>query len=533
MGVAPVMLCVMTSTLPQGPGRGKGRRLRHADIRPVGQPIRISFDGEEIAALAGETVAAALSAAGILAYRSTAGGALRGLYCGMGACFDCLVTLDGRANQRACLAKVRDGLVVSSAPPDHPAALAAAPAAIAERDCDVLVVGAGPAGTRAAMRAAALMPTTAVTLVGAEAALPYDRVALSKLLAGDIEVPALLTHSAIGLRRGGVAYRPATRIANIDRVAKQVVTAAGEALPYDHLMLALGSQAVRLPLPGADLPGVIGYRDLADVRAMLRAAEGRGQAVVIGGGLLGLEAAAGLTARGMKVTVVHAVGWPMERQLDARAGAMLAARMGGRGIRFAMPASTVALEGEGHVQGVRLSDGRLLPARLVVMAVGIRPNVALAREAGLAVGRGIQVDAAMFSSDPAIQAIGECAEVAGQCVGLVAPALDQAEAAAAALAGAGQGWSARADSAALKVSGTAVWSAGDIAAADVEVMTLHDESEDCYRRLVLRQDRLVGALLYGDTADSGFYLDLITRGVQLGAARAALAFGPQFMEQAA
>ncbi len=397
----------------------------------------------------------------------------------------------------------------------------------------VLVVGAGPAGTRAAMRAAARMPAAAVTLAGAEAALPYDRVALSKLLAGDIEVPALLTHSASALRSAGIAYRPATRIATIDRAAKQVVTATGESMPYDHLMLALGSQAVRLPLPGADLPGVVGYRDLGDVRAMMRAAEGRGQAVVIGGGLLGLEAAAGLTARGMKVTVVHAVGWPMERQLDARAGAMLAARMGGRGIRFAMPASTVALEGDGHVQGVRLSDGRLLPARLVVMAVGIRPNVALARDAGLAVGRGIQVDGGLFTSDPAIQAIGECAEIGGQCVGLVAPALEQAEAAAAALAGVGDGWSARADSAALKVSGTNVWSAGDIAAADAEVMTLHDEGEDCYRRLVLKHDRLVGAVLYGDTADSGFYFDLITRAAPLGKARGELPFGPQFMEQAA
>lgn len=390
----------------------------------------------------------------------------------------------------------------------------------------ILVVGAGPAGTRAAVRAAAIMPDATVTLAGAEAALPYDRVALSKLLAGDVEVPALITHSARALRDAGVAFRPATRIAAIDRAERRAITAVGEALPYDHLILAMGSQAVRLPLPGADLPGVVGYRDLADVRAMLRAAEGRGQAVVIGGGLLGLEAAAGLAARGMKVTVVHAVDWPMERQLDARAGALLAARMGGRGIRFAMPVSTVALEGEGHVQGVRLSDGRVLPARLVVMAVGIRPQVALAREAGLDVGRGIKADRGLFTADPAVQALGECAEVNGQCIGLVAPALEQAEAAIAALAGQGQGWAARADSAALKVSGTAVWSAGDIACADGEILTLHDEGEELYRRLVVKQDRLVGAVLYGDTADSGFYLDLITRGLPLGRMRAELAFGP-------
>lgn len=397
----------------------------------------------------------------------------------------------------------------------------------------ILVIGAGPAGTRAAVRVAARMPGATVTLAGGEAALPYDRVALSKLLAGDIEVPALLTHSASALRAAGVAYRPATRIASIDRAGQRVLTVGGEALEYDRLILALGSQAVRLPLPGAALGGVVGYRDLADVRQMLKAAQAGGQAVVIGGGLLGLEAAAGLATRGMKVTVVHAVDWPMERQLDARAGAMLAARMGVRGIRFAMPASTVALEGEGHVQGVRLSDGRLLPARLVVMAVGIRPNVALAQAAGLDVNRGIVADAGLFTSDPHIQAIGECAEVNGQCIGLVAPALEQAEAAAAALAGQDERWLARADSSALKVSGTNVWSAGDIAAAGADVMTLHDEGEDCYRRLVVKQDRLVGAVLYGDTADSGFYFDLITKATPLGRARGALPFGPQFMEKAA
>ncbi len=394
----------------------------------------------------------------------------------------------------------------------------------------IVVVGAGPAGTRAAVRAAAL-PDAQVTLIGAEAALPYDRVALSRLLAGEIEVPALITHDAMALRAARVAYRPATRIARIDRDARALHTSDDATIAYDHLVLALGSEALRLPIPGADLPGVIGYRDLPDVRRMLRMAEGRGQAVVIGGGLLGLEAAAGLANRGMKVTVVHAVDWPMERQLDARAGALLARRMGARGIRFVMPARTVALEGEGHVQGVRLDDGRVLPARLVVMAVGIRPNVALAREAGLDVGRGIRTDARLFSSDGRIQAVGECAEVNGVCVGLVAPALEQAEAAIAALHTNGA-WAPRTDAAALKVNGTDVWSAGDIG-AEAEALTLHDEAADQYRRLLVRNDRLVGAVLYGDTRDAGFYLDLIKRGVPLGRMRAALALGPQFTDQAA
>ena len=397
----------------------------------------------------------------------------------------------------------------------------------------ILVIGAGPAGTRCATRLAERLPGAAVTLAGAEAALPYDRVALSKLLAGEATVKGLITHPLAVLRGMGIAYRPGTPIAGIDRAGRIAVTARGERLAYDHLVLATGSSAIRLPLPGADLPGVVLYRDMDDVRTMLRIAQDGGPAVVIGGGLLGLEAAAGLAARGMKVTVVHPVDWPMERQLDAAAGGLLAARLGLRGIRFAMPASSVALEGATHVSGVRLADGRRLPASLVVMAVGIRPNLALAREAGLPIGRGITVDDAMRTADPAISAIGECAEHRGRTIGLVAPALEQAEVAARAIAGEAAAWAPRADSAALKISGTAVWSAGEIAAADAESITLRDEDAGEYRRLLLRDDRLIGAVLYGETGDAGFYLDLITSRRSIAAVRAALAFGPAHAREAA
>ena len=392
----------------------------------------------------------------------------------------------------------------------------------------LLVVGAGPAGVRCAVRVAERMPEAEVTLISGEAALPYDRVALSRLLAGDVEVRDLITHRVPDLRAHGIAYRPATPVAAVDREARVVVTAHGERVPYDVLVLATGSRALRLPLPGADLPGVVLYRDLADVRAMLAAARSRTPAVVIGGGLLGLEAAAGLAARGMSVTVVHAVDWPMERQLDPEAGALLAKRLGGRGIRFAMPAATVSIEGHGRVEAVCLADGRRIPAKLVVMAVGIRPDVALARDAGLDVGRGVKVDRAGRTADPAIWAIGECAEHDGMTVGLVAPALAQAEVAAEAIAGGAAAWAPRADAAALKVSGTAVWSAGEIAARDAEPITLRDELADAYRRLWLRGGRLIGAVLYGDTADSGFYLDLISSGRSVQEIRAALALGPAF-----
>lgn len=393
----------------------------------------------------------------------------------------------------------------------------------------VLVIGAGPAGTRCAVRSAER--GARVTLCGAEAALPYDRVALSSLLAGEKTMPELITHELAALQGQGIAYRPSTPIIALDRAAKLAVTARGERIAYDRVVIATGSRAIRLPVPGADLPGVLTYRTLDDVRAMLRAARGGGgAAVVVGGGLLGLEAAAGLAQRGMKVTVLHPVEWPMERQLDAGAGGFLARRLGRSGIRFAMPAQLAAIEGDGRVTGVVLTDGKRIAAAIVVMAVGIRPDTALAAASGLPIGRGIRADAGMRSSDPDILAIGECAEVEGRTIGLVAPALEQAEIAAATLAGAAAHYAPRAESAALKVSGTAVWSAGEIAG---EGVILRDEEEDRYRRLFLREDRLVGAVLYGDVSDSGFYLNLIASRRPIGRARAALALGPAFTPELA
>ncbi len=390
----------------------------------------------------------------------------------------------------------------------------------------VLVIGAGPAGTRCALRSTER--GARVTLCGAEAALPYDRVALSSLLAGEKTLPDLFPHNLAALRAQGIAFRPATSIMALDRPAREAVTARGERIAYDRVVIATGSRATRLAVPGADLPGVLTYRTLHDVRAMLRAAQIGGNAVVVGGGLLGLEAAAGLAQRGMKVTVLHPLAWPMERQLDAGAGGFLARRMGLRGIRFAMPAQLAAIEGERHVAGVVLADGTRIAADIVVLTVGIRPDTALAAASGLAVGCGITADASLRSSDPHILAIGECAEVDGRTIGLVAPALAQAEIAAATLAGDVAHYAPRAESAALKVSGTAVWSAGEI---DGEGVTLRDEEEDRYRRLFLRENRLVGAVLYGDVGDSAFYLNLIASRRTIGREVATLALGPAFARE--
>lgn len=369
---------------------------------------------------------------------------------------------------------------------------------------------------RAADRLAAAGRT--VTLIGDEPGVPYDRVALSRYLAREIAADDLRRPAALGVR-----HFAGMRIAAIDRVGKRVVAVNGRRIRYETLVLATGSTAFRLPLPGADLPHVLLYRTMADVETIIAMARAGGDAVVIGGGLLGLEAAAGLALRGMRVTVLHAVDRLMERQLDFAAAERLRAHLAHKNIAVVTTAKTEAIT----VHGVHLGDGRVLPARLVVIAVGIRPNVALAKSAGLAIGCGIVVDDTMRTSDPAILACGECAEHRGQCVGLVAPALAQAEIAARTALGEIAAYAPVVDSAALKIAGAPVWSAGDIAATDAENMVL-DDPDGGYRHLVLRQDRLVGAVLYGATEDASWYMRLIREATELGARRDMLAFGPAF-----
>ena len=325
----------------------------------------------------------------------------------------------------------------------------------------------------------------------------------------------------------GSRFWPGRQVARVDAAAREVVLEDGAAVGFDTLVLALGAEPIRLPLPGASLPGVLAYRTRADVTGMLAAAQAGGHAVVIGGGLLGLEAAAGLALRGMRVTVLHAVDRLMERQLDDEAARRLRAHLATRGVMALLQARTVAITGESCATGVRFDDGCKLAADLVVMAVGIRPRSGLAREAGLAVGRGILVDDAMRTSDDAIFAIGECAEHRGACCGLVAPALAQAEIAARAIGGEAVAYVADADAAALKVAGAPVWSGGEIDGADADEIVLSDPDGE-YRRLRLRDDRLVGAILYGDVGDAGLYRGLIAGGRKLGAARAGLAFGAAF-----
>jgi nitrite reductase (NADH) large subunit len=331
------------------------------------------------------------------------------------------------------------------------------------------------------------------------------------------------------VKHGVTLYKGAT-VTGIDRTVRTVTTARGVTVPYDKLLIATGSLPIVIPVPGHKLAGVLSYRDLDDVHAMLLAAKSRGSAIVIGGGLLGLEAAVGLKEQGMDVTVLHLAPHLMERQLDGPAGHLLRKAIEARGIKVVTRANTKAILGEKKVEAVLLDDGTRLPADLVIMAVGIKPNAALAKEAGLTVNRGIVVDATMRTSDPDIFAVGECAEAHDQVFGLVAPLYEMAGVIAAQLAGDAEArFSPTAVATKLKVTGINLFSAGDFAdGEDREEIVLRDAARGVYKRLVLKEDKLIGAVMYGDTADSPWFFDLLKNGRPITALRETLIFGPAY-----
>ena len=396
----------------------------------------------------------------------------------------------------------------------------------------LVVVGNGMAGVRTLEELLRIAPDRyEITVFGAEPHPNYNRILLSPVLAGELATEAIVLNGLDWYAAHGIGLHLGRRAVRVDRLRRVVVADDGTQAPYDRLLLATGSAPIVLPVPGADLPGVRTYRDLADTDAMIRAAERYASAVVIGGGLLGLEAANGLRARGMAVTVVHLMPWLMERQLDAIAAEMLRAALAARGIGFRLAAKTEAIVGgeDGRVGGVRLEGGEVLDAGLVVMAAGIRPNVDLARTAGLYCGRGIVVNDTMQTYDPRIYAVGECVAHRGVAYGLVAPLYDMARVCATHLAGFGIGrYQGSVVSTRLKVTGIDLFSAGDfMGGAGTEAITLHDPDDGRYRKIVLHDDRVAGALLFGDTEGAGWLLDLIGARTDVSAIRDALAFGPE------
>jgi nitrite reductase (NADH) large subunit len=369
-----------------------------------------------------------------------------------------------------------------------------------------------------------------VTIFGAEPRVNYDRIMLSPVLAGEKAFDDIIVHDDAWYAQHKIDLRKGEPIVAIDRAKRTVRTEAGKVEPYDTLIIATGSKPILIPVPGAELPGVVTFRDLDDVDAMLAAAARGGNAVVIGGGLLGLEAAAGLATKGMKTTVVHLMPTLMERQLDPNAAYLLQRAIEKRGIEILTGANTQAIIGDEAVRAVRLDDGRTLPADLVVMAVGIRPNVQLAKDAGLEVKRGLVVDDHLQTNDHNIFAVGECVEHRGQCYGLVAPLYDMAKALAAKLAGDdAPGYTGSATSTKLKVTGVDLFSAGDFSEGDEkDEIVLRDPSRGVYKRVVLRDNRVVGAVLYGDTADGAWYFDLLKKSADITKMHDTLIFGQAY-----
>jgi len=399
----------------------------------------------------------------------------------------------------------------------------------------LVVIGAGMASGRAIEQLLeADKDAYDITLFNAEPRGNYNRIMLSPVLSGDKSYEEIVTHDANWYEDNGVTCRFGEHVVSIDRERKVVVGQNGE-VAYDKLLIATGSAPFIIPVPGKDLPGVIAYRDLDDTNTMIKATQKPGaKAVVIGGGLLGLEAAAGLKARGMDVTVLHLMGHLMERQLDEAAGYLLRRALEDKGIEVKCQASTAAILGEDKVEAVLLQDKTTIPADLVVMAVGIRPETRLATDTAIEVERGITVDDAMRTSDPDILAVGECVEHRQQLFGLVAPLYDQAKVVAATLLEEDAVFAPKEVSTKLKVTGCDLFSAGDFAEGEGrEDIVFRDPSRGVYKRLVIEDNVIVGAVMYGDTADGNWFFGLIKDKTDISEMRDTLIFGPAFQGGAA
>ena len=394
----------------------------------------------------------------------------------------------------------------------------------------LVVVGNGMAGIRTLEELFKLAPDRyEVTVFGAEPHPNYNRILLSPVLAGEQEFEHIVLNSLEWYAENDIRLHLGKEVTRIDRVRRRVIAADGTEAEYDRLLLATGSLPFILPVPGKDLKGVISYRDIYDTQTMIDTAKVKRHAVVIGGGLLGLEAANGLKLRGMEVTVVHLAGWLLERQLDPVAAGLLEKSLRERGLAFRLNTSTTEILGNeaGEVTGVRFSDGSEQPADLVVMAAGIRPNTQLAQEAGLYCNRGIVVSDGLQTYDPRVYAVGECASHRGIAYGLVAPLFEQAKICANHLAHYGIGiYQGSVSSTKLKVTGIDLFSAGNFMGGEgTEEIVLSDPAGGVYKKLVIQDEKLVGACLYGDTTDGGWYFKLLKDGRKVDDLRDQLMFG--------
>ena len=409
------------------------------------------------------------------------------------------------------------------------------PTGVTMKKSRLVMVGNGMAGVRSLEELLKIAPDLYdITVFGAEPHPNYNRILLSPVLAGEQTIDEIILNDWQWYADNHITLHTGFTVTDVDRVRRIVhaTSATGETITaeYDRLIMATGSNPFILPIPGKELQGVLAYRDIADTQAMIDAAATYKHAVVIGGGLLGLEAANGLMKRGMQVTVVHVGDWLMERQLDDVAGKMLQKSLAERGMQFLMGAQTQELVGnaEGRVAAVKFKDGTEVPADLVVMAVGIRPNTALAEKMRLHVHRGIVVsDTLQTTTDARIYAVGECAAHRGIAYGLVAPLFEQGRVAANHLAEFGIGrYLGSQTSTKLKVTGIDLFSAGDfMGGAGTEEIVMSDPGAGQYKKLVLKDDKLVGACLYGNTVDGSWYFQLLREGRSVAELRSSLMLG--------
>ncbi|WP_199580931.1 FAD-dependent oxidoreductase [Bradyrhizobium sp. MOS003] len=391
----------------------------------------------------------------------------------------------------------------------------------------LVIVGNGMAAARLVDELAKTsLGRYAVAVIGEEPRLAYNRVLLSSVLAGETGSHEIELRPADWWRHRGVTVRYGYRVTEIDTGRRELKIEGEESMEYSKLVLATGSTPLRLNLPGADLAGVHTFRDTRDVDLLLTLAAAKKRVVVVGGGLLGLEAAYGLAKAGAPVTLLHLMDRLMERQLDGPAAGLLKTLVERKGIRILLNASTARIHGDGHVEAVELADGSRIEADAVIFAAGIKPNVALAKDAGVAVNRGVVVNDLMQTSSPDIFALGECAEHRGTCYGLVEPAYEQARVLARHLAGKPAAYPGSVVSTNLKVSGVSVFSAGDFMGGEgSESLVLTDRRRGTYKKLVIADGRLTGAVLIGDTVDALWYLELIRNRDNVAAIRTDMMFG--------
>jgi nitrite reductase (NADH) large subunit len=391
----------------------------------------------------------------------------------------------------------------------------------------LVIIGNGMAAARLVDELAkSSLGRYAIAVIGDEPRLAYNRVLLSSVLAGEATSQEIELKPANWWRDRGVTLKYGARATSVDLVAREVTTSTGKRVAFSKLVFATGSSALRLPVPGGDLAGVHVFRDSHDVDRLIALAEQKKRVVVVGGGLLGLEAAYGLAKAGADVTLIHLMDRLMERQLDGPAADLLKTLVERKGVKILLNANTARIHGSEAVERVELADGRMLEADAVIFAAGIRPNTALAKDAGISVNRGIVVDDTMATETDSVFALGECAEHRGTCYGLVEPAYEQAKVLARHLAGGRAAYGGSILSTNLKVSGVSVFSAGDFMAADgSETLLLSDVKRGTYKKLVIAGGKLTGAVLVGDTSDALWYMELIRNGADITDVRADMMFG--------